>query len=252
MSNDSKLKQATYILHSDGNPSDNVLCIDEGGAGGYEYFKLQKDNNNRRFIYEDSNGRAEYEDSIVTEKIRQDLDNEIVRAKQEEARIEGKLDAEITRSTTVDNQHDSSINSLNTLVGNVNNTVNQLRSELNILNTYINELDALKNIKNLFIPVANKKLTFRWDIANGRKIWVCSDYNTVLDTANVYYVEMQKVLKTNSNVLPENIEDIKFTGSEYVIYPRGTFQNPAGSDIEILISGLTIIKSKLTAIQNFT
>lgn len=252
MSNDSKLKQATYILHSDGNPSDNILCIDEGGAGGYEYFKLQKDNNNRRFIYEDSNGRAEYEDSIVTEKIRQDLDNEIVRAKQEEARIDGKLDAEITRSTTVDNQHDSSINSLNTLVGNVNNTVNQLRSEINILNTYINELDALKNIKNLFIPVGNKKLTFRWDIANGRKIWVCSDYNTVLDTANVYYVEMQKVLKANPNVLPENIDDIKFTGSEYVIYPRETFQNPTGTDIEILISGLTIIKSKLTAIQNFT
>lgn len=252
MSNDSKLKQATYILHSDGNPTDNILCIDEGGLGGYEFFKLQKNKDNRRFIYEDVNGRAEYEDSVITEKIREDLDNEIARAKQEEARIEGKLDAEITRSTTVDNQHDSSINSLNTMVGNFNNTINQLRSELNILNTYINELDALKNIKNLFIPVGNKKLTFRWDIANGRKIWVCSDYNTVLDTSNVYYVEMQKVLKTNPHVRPEDIEDITFTGSEYVIYPRGTFQNPNGVDIEILVSSLTIVKSKLTAIQNFT
>lgn len=252
MSNDSKLKQATYILHSDGNPSDNILCVDEGGLGGYEFFKLQKNKDNRRFIYEDVNGRAEYEDSIITEKIRQDLDNEIVRATQNEARIESKLDAEITRSTSVDNTHTTDIASINSVIGSYNNTISQLRNEINILNTYINELDALKNIKNLFIFVGNKRLNFRWDIANGRKSWVCSDYTTVLDLSNVYYVEMNKVLKTNPNVTREQITDIIFTGSEYVIYPKLPFQNPTGSDIEILVSGLTIVKSKLTAIQNFT
>lgn len=150
MANDSKLKQATYILHSDGNPTDNILCIDEGGAGGYEYFKLQKNKDNRRFIYEDVNGRAEYEDSVITEKIRQDLDNEIVRAKQEEARIESKLDAEIARSVSVDNDHETRItnnhnqittntNSLNTLSTRVTDNYNQL------MTLHAEEVETRKN-----------------------------------------------------------------------------------------------------------
>lgn len=252
MSNYSKLKQATYILHSDGNPSDNILCIDEGGAGGYEYFKLQKDNNNRRFIYEDTNGRAEYEDSIVTEKIRQDLDNEIVRAKQEEARIESKLDSEITRSTTVDNTHTTDIATINSTIGSYNNTINQLRNEINILNTYINELEALKNIKNMIIPVAAKEVLFRWD--SGRKLWTCSiaDYAQALDLSNVYYIDKTENLKTNPNISDDFITDIRYTGTEYIINRVGSFNNPTGSDITIRVSGLTIIKSKLAAIQNFT
>ena len=251
MSNDSKLKQATYILHSDGNPSDNILCIDEGGAGGYEYFKLQKNKDNRRFIYEDVNGHAEYEDSIITEKIRQDLDNEIVRATQNEARIESKLDAEITRSTTVDNTHTTDIASINSVIGGYNNINNQLRTEINRLNTYINQLDALKNVKNLIQPVAAKEVLFRWD--SSRKLWACSggDYATALDLANVYYIDKTENLKTNANVPDEAISEIRFTGSEYIIRRVNGFNNTTNSDITIRISGLTIVKSKLNDLQNF-
>lgn len=146
MTNDSKLKQATYILHSDGNPTDNILCIDEGGAGGYEYFKLQKNKENRRFIYEDTNGRAEYEDSVITEKIRQDLDNEIVRAKAEESRIENKIDNEITRSTNVDNTHDTEINSINNTLSTYNNTINELRNDINNLRNDFNNLPTANGL----------------------------------------------------------------------------------------------------------
>lgn len=150
MANDSKLKQATYILHSDGNPTDNILCIDEGGAGGYEYFKLQKNKDNRRFIYEDVNGRAEYEDSVITEKIRQDLDNEIVRAKQEEARIESKLDAEIARSVSVDNDHETRItnnhNQITTNTYNLNTLSTRVTDNYNqLMNLHAEEAETRKN-----------------------------------------------------------------------------------------------------------
>lgn len=253
MSNDSKLKQATYILHSDGNPSDNILCIDEGGAGGYEYFKLQKDNNNRRFIYEDSNGRAEYEDSIVTEKIRQDLDNEIVRAKQEEARIEGKLDAEITRSTNVDNDHDTRITNINNLYNSLKTLSDQFRIELNSLNSYKIMLDKYKaNIKNMIINISQKEIPFTWDTT--RKLWVCSssDFATILDSNNFIYISNSENLKDiGGSVQSENVSQICFIGHEYIVYPINGFTNPAKEDITKLFRGMAINLNKLQDLQNF-
>lgn len=244
MANDSKLKQATYILHSDGNPTDNIICIDEGGAGGYEYFKLQKNKDNRRFIYEDVNGRAEYEDSVITEKIRQDLDNEIVRAKQEEARIESKLDAEITRSVNVDNDHNTRItNNHNQILTNSSNLANLSARVTSNYTELRNDIDNLANANGL-LSAQTMTVQFNNPAGSGQPTDWLRSVTPLTVSANYNYYVLNAESLTGSHPVGRKLGSVSATqnGTSLVFYANLTDNVPAVDNVDITFTLLKIKK----------
>ena len=78
------------------------------------------------------------------EELTSDLADEVQRAIDNENAISGKLDTEIARSTSKDDEHDANITDINTRIGNGFSVTSTVRDEIDALSA--NTLSSIKNI----------------------------------------------------------------------------------------------------------